>query len=489
MKKITVLVASLLVASGIFAQNFEDVLRTSETFPRGNARFMSMSGAMGALGGNMSAISINPAGSAISRSGALEITPAFTYVKSENHYQGNYNRRFETSFHLPNFGLMIARNTPNAGVLSGVSFGFAINNQNVFDASMRYETKNATSSFTDVALRQADGLDKWNAIGGLFENSYLLNGNDYDGYFTDFGNWESYRYGQRQTAVINHSGGKNEYLFNLGFDFSQYVYVGADLSIQNINYNEGFMLEEQDDRNEFEYFNNFTYRSNLAVSGNGIMGKFGVIVRPVEFIRLGLAYHTPAKFSISEELSQRVNAYFDQAVDYDYYNNPITSTGDNTTNIYNYNITTPGRAIASLGLVFKNIAMIGVDYESVNYKNAYTDAAGLSAVNDAVVDKLLRTDNLKVGAEVMYGMYSFRLGTALYGNPYEKYKNDETFYRTDISAGVGIKTEGGFYCDLAWVKSMQTKHNSLYTDYNGNAVEGKSKIKKSDFAVTLGFKF
>jgi len=492
MKKFTVMVASLLVAGGLSAQNFEDALRTSETFPRGNARFMSMSGAMGALGGNASAIGVNPAGSAIARSGVLEITPAFTYIKSENHFQGNYNRRFETAFRVPNFSLMFARETPDAGVLSGISYGFAVNNQNIFDASVRYDTKNATSSFSDEALwaaEQAGDIERFDPFTNLFYKTYLIDQNDDGAFFSDFRGGGT-QYGQRQITRIDRSGGKNEYLFNFGLDFSQYVYVGADLSIQGINHTRIFTVEEQCPQENFEFLNGFTYRSNLAISGNGLMGKFGFIARPVEYIRLGLAYHTPTKFFLTEKETQRVKSSFYKSI---FDDDNVVWGDESTTNEYDYSITTPGKTVASLGVVFKNVAMLGIDYESINYGNAYIDsrfdAFAYADENDGIKENLTRVDNLKIGAEAIYGMYSFRLGTALYGNPYEKYKNDDIFYRTDISAGLGIKTEGGFYCDFAWVKSTQTKYNYLYTNYVGDDVEGKSKIKKSDFAVTLGFRF
>ncbi|MDR1761792.1 MAG: hypothetical protein LBR55_05025 [Bacteroidales bacterium] len=489
MKKITGILVSLLLTSSLMAQNYEDVLRTSETFSRGNARFMAMSGAMGALGNNMSALSINPAGGAIARTGMLEFTPAFSYIKSENYYLGTYNRRFETAFRLSNFGLMFAKNTPNGGIISGVSFGFTANNQNIYDASMRYEAVNNTSSFTDEALRMAEQNEvPENSYQDLFWQSYLLNNYD-NAYFTDFRTPESSLYGQNQTAIINRSGGKYEYSFNFGLDFSQYIYVGADFSIQNINYNESFMVEERDRNNDFEYFNNFVYRSNLSVNGNGYMGKFGIIARPVEFIRLGVAYHTPTAFFLSEDYTQRINANFDKDISDD--NSNITSTAASLpSNLYDYKIITPSKTVASLGLVYKNIAMLGIDYETVNYANAYLDAKdyGFSDENAGVSQSLARVDNLKIGAELCYGKYSVRLGTALYGNPYVAYKDEDTFYRTDISAGLGFKTEG-FYCDLAWVKSAHKQYNFLYTDYEGYNVTGKSTLKKSDFTLTLGFKF
>ena len=43
------------------SQTFEDVLRYSSFYNEGTARFNSMGGAFGALGGDLSAISINPA--------------------------------------------------------------------------------------------------------------------------------------------------------------------------------------------------------------------------------------------------------------------------------------------------------------------------------------------------------------------------------------------------------------------------------------------
>ena len=56
----------LILATGtIVSQNVFDALRYSNDKIEGSARYSAMSGAFGALGGELSAISINPAGSAI----------------------------------------------------------------------------------------------------------------------------------------------------------------------------------------------------------------------------------------------------------------------------------------------------------------------------------------------------------------------------------------------------------------------------------------
>ena len=64
MKKIFISFA-LLVCTHMNAQNLADVQRFSQTPLNGSARFTAMGGAFGAVGGDFSALEINPAGSAI----------------------------------------------------------------------------------------------------------------------------------------------------------------------------------------------------------------------------------------------------------------------------------------------------------------------------------------------------------------------------------------------------------------------------------------
>ena len=65
MKRYTLLAISLIVAFFTNAQNITDGLRYATDDVIGTARFNGLSGAFGALGGDFSAIAINPAGSAV----------------------------------------------------------------------------------------------------------------------------------------------------------------------------------------------------------------------------------------------------------------------------------------------------------------------------------------------------------------------------------------------------------------------------------------
>ena len=66
MSRIKYLLFILIITSTFsFSQTFEDVLRYNSYTHEGTSRFNAMGGAFGALGGDVSAISVNPASSSI----------------------------------------------------------------------------------------------------------------------------------------------------------------------------------------------------------------------------------------------------------------------------------------------------------------------------------------------------------------------------------------------------------------------------------------
>ena len=82
MKKLIYSLILILGTQFIVSQNIYDALRYSNNEVEGSARFSAMSGAFGALGGELSAISINPAGSAIYSKGMASITFGNNYTKN-----------------------------------------------------------------------------------------------------------------------------------------------------------------------------------------------------------------------------------------------------------------------------------------------------------------------------------------------------------------------------------------------------------------------
>ena len=80
----------LLVVVGLtHAQTIDDVLRYSLEDIKGTARFHSMAGAFGALGGDLSALNVNPAGSSVFSEDQFSITGNFFDLQNETTYGGN----------------------------------------------------------------------------------------------------------------------------------------------------------------------------------------------------------------------------------------------------------------------------------------------------------------------------------------------------------------------------------------------------------------
>ena len=493
MKKVYITLVSLLVSITIFAQDYEDLLRFSESFQKGNARFSAMSGAFGSLGANISAMSINPAGSALYRGNIYEFSPAFTLTKTENYFLDSYDRAFTSTIKIPNMGIMFAKNVKeNDLFVSGIAFGFSINKQNQFNETSVYNSVNNSNSITDEFVRLAN-QDLWfEDFTTLANDAYLIGFDETNGeYFSDYRWYNNDNelvtdYGQDQSIGLRKEGTKREYLFNFGVDFSQKVFIGADFGVESIFYTENFDLTETDNAMTKPYLSSFTYKTETDVSGAGVNGKVGVIIKPIEYLRLGIAAHSPSVYSLHDETKSSIQANFDQSID-DYGN---TQKSASNVNEFDYQIVTPSKLIASLGFVYKNIAVIGIDYESVDYSYGYLNSktSNLSEQNTGVSQNLGHVDNLKIGAELRYGPFSFRGGTATYGNPYTQYVSQDPNYRTDVSGGVGLSNEK-FYFDIAWVRSNKKEYNTLYSDINNNPVVAESNVKTDNMIMTIGFKF
>ncbi len=497
MKKISLLVLSFLSVIALEAQDYNDALRYSESIVEGDARYMAMGGALSSLGGNLSAMSTNPAGSAVFKKSILEISPTYLYTKSENYYLG-YNRSFVSSLAIPNWGLVLYKPLKQNDVFaSGISFGFGMNSQNHFNQNLTFTGTNNSSSLTDDFVRLANQAGNPNSGGadnmdpsyeGLAWETYLM---DYDSlvnntYFSDFINNDgTASYGEYQNIEYNREGQKREYLLNFGVDFSEYVFFGANLAITDLYYSETKIITEKDKAQAKEFLNNYSYSTRLDVNGNGVGGKFGVILRPIEYIRIGLAAHTPVLYNISEDYEAELEAAYDKDID----GAGNTAYKKDYTSTFDYKVGQPAKFVGSLGFVYKNVFNLGVDMETMNYSQCslQSDIESMSEQRAGIQRELRNVNNIKCGGEFRYGPFSFRAGYAIFGNPYKNVTGDN-FYRKDISGGVGLATNV-MYCDLSWVRAQSKQYNLLYSNFAGDDVESHSTLKRDYVTFTVGLKF
>ena len=104
MKKLLILSIGLLSTSYILAQDITDAVRYSMDEIQGTARFKAMSGAFGALGGDMSSVNINPAGSAIFNLSHASLSLGIFNTKNDIDYFDGKNSSSNSNFGLNQLG-------------------------------------------------------------------------------------------------------------------------------------------------------------------------------------------------------------------------------------------------------------------------------------------------------------------------------------------------------------------------------------------------
>src|SRR5690349_2820666 len=129
MKKILLLLLSFCTVKSIMAQEPEDALRLAWNVQSGTAREQAVGGAMGSLGGDISATFVNPAGLGFYKTGDFVLTPRFGFMNNKSTY---FNRTESDKANTPNYGT------------SGVVFG----------GSTYRESKKNRSSAISIAVNR-----------------------------------------------------------------------------------------------------------------------------------------------------------------------------------------------------------------------------------------------------------------------------------------------------------------------------------------------
>src|SRR5687767_3302227 len=88
MRKALLILTICLPFAGLYAQEPPDALKFSWYVPGGSARTQAVGGAMGSLGGDITALFVNPAGLAFYKTGDVIFSPAYQWGKSRSRFIG-----------------------------------------------------------------------------------------------------------------------------------------------------------------------------------------------------------------------------------------------------------------------------------------------------------------------------------------------------------------------------------------------------------------
>jgi hypothetical protein len=493
MKKAALIIISVFILAGVIrAQNIDDALRYSQVFYSGTARFNSMGGAFTALGADPSSLSQNPAGIGVYRSSELSLTPQLNYINSTTNFDGI------TSDYLYNFTLNqggfisnIISNQKSRG-LTSFNFGYSFNMTNNLNQNVLVSGINNSSSIADSWAWNSEGTHFTDLAGpeGIAYDTWILDtitgsgGNYYGTVFSNYGDNPPSVYGQEVRRSSIYEGYLGEHAISFGGNYANKIYFGTTFGINVLRYYSYFEHVESTDANLASEFKSMDYIDYFEDRGTGFTFKFGLIAKPVEMIRIGLAFHTPTYYKIDEYFYEDISSKFTDGSDYHAHNEPLR---------FNYALNTPFRFLAGIGVQIQKSALLSADYEYVDYSSAYFfqtgDGYNYSDKNNDIRGSLGSASNFRVGGEFRLNKFYLRSGYGYYGQPFRSgEKNASLDYRT-ISGGIGFR-ERKVSIDFGYVNYQSSQYNYLYQlDSSFNPADYQLNTTKNMFSLTMAYKF
>lgn len=481
MKKRHFLILSIGILCSLqgYSQNDIDAMRYSQLTFGGTARFNSMAGSMGALGGDISTLAFNPAGIGVFRKSEFTMSPSVFYQGTSSMYRGVNSTDSRMNFNFGNIGIVATfKLKDTASGWRSLNFGFGYNRTNNFYNRISTIGNHTSSSLLDTYVDDANGrnpkdFDPFST--GLAYDAYLINPLPTDS--TQY-NHVIPHYGELQNRSIESKGSMGETDLSFGGNYRDVLFIGATVGIVNARYIETNTYTESDEKDTIKNFKSFTLKQFLDSKGNGINFKIGLIVKATDWLRLGAAVHTPTRISMNDIYSSSIYSNLDGKT----YN---WSSPDGN---FNYSITTPFRAIGSVGFVINKNALLNAEYEYVNYRNVHLNSTPnvFSDVNQYIRDQYVSAGNIRVGGEVRFDPIAFRAGYALYGSPFKSGLNRDA-NRSSYTAGIGFR-KNFFFLDFAFVLNKRSDYSYLYDPYFNDSVV-KNDYTSTSYVLTLGLRF
>ena len=519
MNKFTYILFSLFILSTpLFAQGEVDATRFSREEIYGTARAMSMGGAFGALGGDQTGVSINPAGIAVYRSSEVVGTLNLSQERSTVGSQEANKTRFEMD-NLGFVGYFPLRND----MIPLINFGFSYNKLKSFNKHIS-ALGSPNSTLLDYMADRSAGiqpelLEMGDNLPDPFMDQPWLSVLGYNSWLIDHVDEEGSQYVPVNTGnerainevQLRERGYIDNYDFTVGTTINHVLNLGLSLTIKDISYSlSSDYLEDFDN-------GGYTLSNGITTSGAGVGAKFGAIYKPVNEFRFGLAYHTPTWYAFSETYEAQIDD--DMTA---YVTDPDYEPGVTSSEVFsnNYDLKTPGKIVLSAAAVLVNKFICSVDYELVDYSKmklmvpsgSSDDADWYGIDNEYISMDFKPASTVKMGMEYRFTpQFSGRVGYAWMENPYETNFSESgdaavagssTIYRMEgdtnyFTGGLGYRFNRNFFLDLAVVYKTQTDDlypfPNLWTENRGELVIDATPFHLKNQSVrgllTLGYKF
>jgi len=507
MKRNLLFIIALFVCTLSFGQGEIDAYRYAKDDLSGTARGQAMGGAFGALGGDVTGVAINPAGIGVYRSSEVVANMSI----SAPIISGNTNQESNARFHFDNLSYIGYYPLVKGSMLS-LNFGFNYNRIQSFDQRYSASRSSMNSSLTDYMALLTNGVNH-SAWTGNTDDYYAPSSNipwlsalAWDGYLINEGNTNN-----NYTSILNpgetvspslkvsEKGKVEAYDFTLGSNIANKFFWGVTFSLTNLSYSMSASYNET-----FSEGGGFNLGNYLETSGSGYQAKLGVIYKPIDALRVGVSYHSPVWYSMTDYYQGWVNP---QGLGPDA---GYTETPNATTSYY---FRTPGSWTFSAAAVVGALAIVSVDYELKNYASMnLSDSHGAwTDVNGFISSDYKNASTVRAGLEFRFSpQFSGRLGYAWAQNPYNMDIQSLGNYIAPagtipnytlsgdvnyLTAGLGFRFTPQFYIDFAVV--LRTQKDNLYyfppviqaVDWLQDSPSCTFTNKSIKGLITLGYKF
>jgi long-subunit fatty acid transport protein len=509
MKKVllTVFTVACIIFSST-AQYVDQALIFSQQYFGSTARSKAMGNAFGALGGDFSSLSINPAGIGIYQKSEVSLSANIININNtETTYRGQSAEDKSTNFNLRNFGYVYAKPSGvNSSGLVSVNFGIGFNRLNNFNQNITTQAMNSPYSRTDAFAANSNGItsseffienDPYNNVpweSKLAWETYLINvaNPDTNGIGDQYVSILLPGEKVNQYETIDREGYINEYPISFGINFNHKLYFGTTIGLHDLYYKESRIYSENGDFGNFDYFNYASTR------GFGYNLKLGLIYR-LKSLRLGIALHTPTFYNLKESYNSVMSSDLQNvSADADGSHSESSPDGD-----YKYKMESPYRTILSVAYQFGKKGLISMDLEYVDYSisklSKGSDGYNFEAENQEITNVYNSVGNLRIGGEYRATeALSLRGGFEFFGNPYNsplpdpndpaklKIQPNENYSYATINLGLGYRKDNVFF-DLAYSFGAKTNYTYIYHVYQNDHVFQNDNLNIRDIALPVKY--
>ncbi len=486
MKRIFTTLITLLCFLSAFAQGADDACLFSQTYYQGTAKAMGMGNAMGAVGGDMTAININPAGMGIYRSN--EFTTSLNLLDNyhSSQYYGTQTNANKTRLSIPNIGWVSTRQRSNFRPLRSTQFGIGLTRTNDYNIHTNARGINPTSSKIDNYLARIDGYSQ-SELQDMFPydiypawKTYLIdlyqdaNGPYYGSPVPQGNIWQS-----QECDFIGRS---EAWTFAGSANFNDRFFIGISAYLAHIKREGEKLFKEIRVEGTDTDFIQWKFTEDLSSTGWGGNIKVGFIYYATRSLRLGGAFHSPTIYNFTESWQTTTESEI----------NWVTQKSLSPQSYYEYTFIKPLKWVGSMAFVIGQQGIISLDAEYTNYGAARFLAAAndnydYGPTNEIIKDTYGRTFNFRLGTEWSLGTSYLRAGAAYYGSPFGLGESGGSAKKA--SCGISVPVSESTTFDFAYELSHGKTYTFLY-DAGDLGIESiTQKQFKHILATTLKVRF